>query len=126
MDLIQSRNVFKSLTGVNTFDSAEHEPIMQMAMDKIYHMLKPGVTFTSTNTALVYAIAAEAYYQYTLIKSGTEDDGNIKVGNVSINSDLDKVIARAKKIRDEIFCMAKDYLILQDDGFYFNEIKNGG
>ena len=121
MDIAKVRNVFTALTGIKNYHRETHEPVIEAALDKVFCALKPGVPFTSTNSALVYAIAAEAYYQYTLTQIAKERDGAVRTGDISVQADTAKTMNNAKNIRDELLCMAKDFLKL-DDSFYFKGV----
>ncbi|MCL2014152.1 MAG: hypothetical protein FWG69_04105 [Oscillospiraceae bacterium] len=122
MDLMKVRNVFRGLTNITVYESDIYEPLLQIALDKIFNMLKPGIAFVSTNTALVYAIAAEAYYQYMVTQIAKETNGSVKAGVLSVTSDSDKNLARAQKIRNELLLAARDYIEL-DRCFYFGKTQ---
>ena len=124
MNLNQVREVYAGLAGIAS-PGDEDETFIQLASEYINCMIKPGAS--SANSLLVYACAADAFYRRTQAMAARESEsgGTVKAGMVSVTtaakSDGSRKVEQARKLREELILMAKDYLDLGSE-FYFKEV----
>ncbi len=89
---------------------------------KISNKKVPGISQDDENTFLVPLAATMAFYNYSLFKASNLNEGNFKVGDISVSKNTNAIINFAKQALENALADAAPYL--RDDDFTFKQVKS--
>lgn len=111
---------FLELAGLQEADSRS-QSMCACASLKLTSMLKDE-SFAS-DERVVFAAACEAYCQYVLAASCSQDSTleSLKAGDITISSDVSHLITSAEKLRNSALDTAAP--LIERGSFYFGEVE---
>ena len=121
MELNAILNRFSVISGLSLGESDTFIPICNDAKAYIQSKLKPNVNESAESERLEAAAAALSFYKYVLYKASLQGTQSFSAGDVSIKEDSKQQIENARTVWYEAKASVCD--ILQDDEFYFQQVK---
>ncbi|MCL2089105.1 MAG: hypothetical protein FWH14_06455 [Oscillospiraceae bacterium] len=121
MDMNGIMNIFCSMGKFTPNQTEPYVGLINVASKDIFSRVREDVDLEEAAPRLNYVCAAEAFYRYCLIEYANAAGGKVRAGILSVESDTDGIIIRAKKIRDESLIAASD-ILTYDREFLFRQV----
>jgi hypothetical protein len=115
LDFVKVFQTFSTMAKISEKDGLQYSDLIQLCISEVEGKIKSGVDFSKHEALFTQLAAACAYYRYMIMSNMTS--GTINALDLSVSIDYSKQISAAKRLRDELIAMAKNYL--QDDTFVF-------
>lgn len=111
MDSGAVSRLFAQMARLEEGEAMRQQPLVDLAIQQLLRCLREGADSPQNQNLLALACAAQAYYQYALVKCAAAPQGSFSANGVSVSrGDGGAEAERARAMRDEFWGMARHLL----------------